>query len=387
MGKRVNPKITETYINLGDALLREDKTQEAACIFEKASSLEPDNPEIYLKWGVAFGRDHHLKEAIPLFEKALAIRPDYPEAQVYWGLLQLLQGNLQAGWPAYNWRFVFDDYKGKLPYNRALWEGESLNGKTLLVLGEEGFGDQIQFFRYLPLIQKKYDCHIIFVTDPVLITLFQQCQGVDELIETLHPDIQYDYFIPIMSLAKVFNTSLETIPANIPYITPDPDLVSLWKKRMNKKARLQIGLVWAGSPKNPNNRYRSCRFSDFSVLATLNDVHFYSLQMGPESEQADILPVGMPLTRCDKNIRDFSDTAAIIQNLDLIITVDTSMAHLAGALGIPVWVLLSVRSDWRWLLEREDSPWYPSMKLFRPTTPHNWDNVMQLVLQTLIHQL
>jgi hypothetical protein len=267
-----------------------------------------------------------------------------------------------------------------------MWDGKSLNGKTILVHTEQGFGDSIQFVRYLPMV-KAQGGRVIFECQQSLCRLLRSCNGIDEIIEKTSANklsIQPDVHVHLLDLPGIFGTTLNSIPTNIPYITPDPILVDQWASRLNVDEGFRISIVWAGSPHHARDRNRSCSLADFANLAKVPGLPFYSLQKGYVSIKPDNPPMGIKIVNLDNELHDFADTAAVIANLDLVISVDTAVAHLTGAIGKPVWTLLPFAPDWRWLLKRNDSPWYPTMRLFRQNQPDDWTEVFEQVREKLI---
>jgi hypothetical protein len=266
-----------------------------------------------------------------------------------------------------------------------MWDGSYLNGKSILVYTEQGIGDSIQFVRYLPMVKEQSGC-VIVECQQSLCRLLKNCVGIDEIIEmTSHgkSPMKFDVQIPLLSLPGIFDATVDSIPQNLSYIKPDPVLVSQWRSMFDCDNNLKVGIVWAGNPKHKNDRNRSCSLKDFAHLTSIRGLTFYSLQKGLASVEANNHPKGMKIINLDNELNDFADTAAAIDNLDLVIAVDTAVAHLAGAIGKPVWTLLPFVPDWRWMLKRSDSPWYPSMRLFRQRQLYDWDGVFDQVRKSL----
>jgi hypothetical protein len=262
------------------------------------------------------------------------------------------------------------------------WNGEPLAGRSVFIWCEQGFGDSIQFVRYIKKI-KQNGAETFFECPPKLQRLLLRgVEGADHIV-TSDQNVGCDYHVPLLSLPGIFSTTLESIPADIPYLYPDQASSSHWKERLAPDQGFRAGLVWAGNPDHKNDLLRSLPLTTYAPLATLPRVSLYSLQKGPAATQAKSPPSGLRLADYTDELEDFADTAALIMNLDLVITVDTSVAHLAGALGRPVWTLLHADPDWRWLLNREDSPWYPTMRLFRQPVLGDWDPVIRRVAAEL----
>lgn len=275
--------------------------------------------------------------------------------------------------------------------NHLLWDGTNIKGRTILLYGGT-YGDEIQFIRYAPLVAE-CGARVVFVCLKELVSLLKSVTGIHQILSSDEPLPDFDVHCSIRSLPIVFNTSTETVPSKVPYITVSSLLINEWRhKVLHDESKLKIGLVWTsgGTPSDHMGwlmKKKSFPLEVFSLLAQLGDISFYSLQKGWASEQTKNPPKGMELFDYTAEIQDFSDTAALIENLDLIISVDTAVAHLAGALGKSVWTLLDAGSDWRWLMNREDCPWYPTMRLFRQSSEGNWESVMTKVKDELLKLL
>jgi hypothetical protein len=270
------------------------------------------------------------------------------------------------------------------------WDGSPLDGRTILVHAEQGLGDTMQFLRYVPLVRRRGG-RVILVCQPPLMRLLSRVPGIERLVAWGEPLPEYDVQVPLMSLPGLFGTTLETVPAEVPYLDAEPALVEAWRHRLGSYAGFQVGIVWQGNPRFRFDRLRSIPLAQFAPLARVPGVHLLSLQKGPGRDQLAALPGSFPVTdlghQLDETTGAFLDTAAVMKNLDLVITSDTVAAHLAGALGVPVWVALHDVPDWRWLLDREDSPWYPTMRLFRQTRPGQWEEVFERIAAALHRRL
>ncbi len=289
----------------------------------------------------------------------------------------------EEGWKEYEWRKDRKDF-GKRKFNKLLMPGVDIEGKEVLVFAEQGLGDALHFLRYIPMLKKK-GCRVIFECGKEMHPLLRNFKWIDEILErdiNNAPDIKYDYEIPLLSLPKFFNTNNMNIPAEVPYLNADTMLKEKWAKFLQGSDKIKIGIVWAGNPKHTNDRHRSVLLKQFMPLLSIGDTHFYSLQKGfPVIQVKDYQ---LLLTDLDDYLISFADTAAVIENLDLVITVDTSVAHLAGALGKETWVLIPYMPDWRWLLNGEKSKWYPSMKLYRQPAFGDWSSVFLDLKEDLI---
>lgn len=396
------PNFAEAYNNLGDAYRILKRFDEAIENCRKAIQLSPGNSLFYCNLGDIFSDQDDLSEAVNQYNNALQVSPDCAVAHYNRGLILLLQGKFEEGWREYEWRFKCDEIIRDIVINKKVgipeWDGSQVSGKTLLIRSEQGVGDNIQFIRYLPLL-KKLGWTIVYECHKDMIRLFDGYQGIDCLIEEPFNDhtmnecrIKPDYYVFLMSLPRILGATLNTIPYNIPYLKVSDGAVNKWRSFTDSIYRLptaenrqllKVGIVWAGNPKHKNDRNRSCSFSDFIPLTSLRGVVLYSLQKGHGTEQMHNQPHGLKIIDLGEKLEDFYDTAAAIMNLDLVISVDTSVVHLAGALGKTVWTLLPFRPDWRWMANREDTPWYPTMRLFRRTSHGDWKAVIDRVAHEL----
>ncbi len=384
---RLKEDFPEAHNNLGVALRGAGRLDEAIAAYRKALSYRPDFAGAYANLGYALRDNGCLNEGIVACRRAIQIETDLAEAHMNLGIMLLLKGDFREGWAEYEWRWRCADFgPARRSFAAPQWRGTPISGKTILLHAEQGFGDTIQFIRYAPLVARlgarppSRPAGVVVECQRELVALVRGMDNVDSVIEAGSPLPPFDLHAPLLSLPAAFGTTLQTIPDRVPYLKPDPALVAAWRERVaGHSARLRIGLAWAGSPTRKDDRLRSLSLAALAPLGAAKDVVFFSLQKGEAARQAQSPPNGMVLADCSGDLRDFADTAALIENLDLVISVDTSVAHLAGALGKPVWNLLEFVPAWRWLLEREDSPWYPTMRLFRQTRRGDWDSVVARV--------
>jgi Flp pilus assembly protein TadD len=379
----LKPASPEPYGNLGQTLASCGQEDEAIEVYRHAIRLRPGYASAYNDLAVVLQQQGRLHEAIDLYRQAIERSPELDTVHRNLGMTLLQLGDFEQGWPEYEWRL-----RGKSHHTRydsiaqRRWDGSDFAGQTLALHTEQGFGDTIQFIRYAPLAGRRGG-RVILDCPRELLRLLQAAPGIAEAVTGL-PLPQFDLHCALLSLPRLFATRLETIPAQVPYLHVDSDLIGTWAGQLRAcNGRLKIGLAWAGHPEHRGDRQRSLKLSQFAPLAKLRDVTFYSLQKGPAAGQAENPPAGMQLVDRTAEIQDFADTAALIANLDLVLTVDTAVAHLAGAMGKPVWILLPLRADWRWLLEREDSPWYPTARLFRQRARGDWAEVIERVAREL----
>lgn len=383
---RLKPGYAEALNNLGSAFNDMGKYDEAVEKFKQALQIEPDSAEIHYNIGNNFKGKGEYEKAIEKYKNAIALNSGYAAAHWNMGLTCLLLGRYKEGWMEYEWRFKKAEHKTIYSYKLDLprWNGLSFAGKRLLIHDEQGFGDTIQFVRYLPIV-KALGGTVIFETRKPLINILRGFPGIDELVERSNDKEAYtgcDLYMPLLSLPGIFNTTVVTIPDKAPYLYADSGKKDYWLGRL-KGDGLKVGLVWAGKAGHLNDKNRSCRLEHFLPLSHIKGIQLYGLQKGDVASQIERLPEGLIQANLGEEFEDFSDTAGIIESLDLVITVDTAAAHLAGAMGKPVWTLLPFAPDWRWMLDREDSPWYPTMRLFRQKKAGDWDEVISFLAEEL----
>jgi hypothetical protein len=384
------PDYAGAYYNIGNALLGNRQFDEAVASYRSALEIKPDYAEVHCSLGVALKELGKFDEAVACFQNALRIDPELVEARLNLGSLFLSQGRYAEGWPEYEARYD-PGYSGRrsippnLPFPR--WQGQPLAGKSILIWPEQGFGDEIQFARYVPLLKARGVSRITLVCKPPLKTLLETLAGADAVVTQSGAATLplHDYWTFSLSLPLYFDTTVETIPAEFPYLSVPPDRLSRWNERLPTSG-LKVGLVWKGSALHSNDNNRS--LPSLSLLAPLwsaPGVNFISLQKGQGEDEAATAPKSQPILHLGSDILDFSDTAAIVAQLDLVICIDTAIAHLAGALNKPCWVLLpATGTDWRWLRDRPDSPWYPdAVRLFRQTKPGDWSAAIDDIAQHL----
>jgi len=359
--------------------------------YKKILELDPNCADVLCNTAHTYRYMGEAEKAIPYYQKALKRYPE--QAPIHYGLGEayLTTGNFEDGWQEFNWRWrrAADTRK----FGEKQWDGSDPKGKTIILRAEYGQGDTLQFVRYAQLLKER-GATVIVEAQHTLVSLLSLCPYIDKVIVVNDPVgllPEHDAQIPLMSMPHVFKTTLDTVPTNIPYIEASPALIETWKEQLAPDTNFKIGICWAGSPyyesfKSSRSR-KSVPLELFAQLAQLSGVTVYSLQKMNDTEQLNNLPRHITIhdfgPNFDMDNGRFMDTAAVIQNLDLVITVDTSIAHLAGALGKPVFVMLPFVSDWRWMRDRNDSPWYPTMRLFRQQTPGDWHSVMQEIISAL----
>ncbi|NTW52809.1 MAG: tetratricopeptide repeat protein [Chlorobiaceae bacterium] len=381
----IKPGFAENHYNRGNALRKLGRFESAIESYGKAVAINPGYHEAYHNMGMTHHELNQLDAAITCFDKAIAINPGYHEARLHKSLALLLCGNLMQGWALYESRWQVDRLaSARRNFNRPPWLGDhSLAGKTILLHSEQGLGDTIQFCRYVPLVAD-LGARVILEAEPTLCPLLKGLEGVSGLVargDTL-PDV--DFHCPLLSLPLAFRTNLDSIPHPQQYLKSDPVKLAFWKTRLGQNRSPRVGLVWSGSVTHTNDDHRSIPLSTV-IQALPAGFTYVSLQKELRDEDRNTLGSNPAILHFGDELKDFTDTAALCGVMDVVISVDTSVAHLSGALGRPTWMLLPFSPDWRWMLDRDDSPWYPSMRLFRQQRPNDWMGVFEKLSHALLN--
>lgn len=381
----LQPDFAMAHSNRGNLLQRFKRLEEAVASYDRAITLQPDYAVAYYNRGNALQDLKRYDEAVASYDRAIDIRPDFAEARVNQAISLLLIADFARGWQGYEWRTrVKSPGNVWRSFERPQWFGhEDLAGKTILLPAEQGFGDTIQFGRYVPLVAAR-GARVLLEVLPPLAELMASVAGAAQIMRKGDPLPDFDLQCPLLSLPLAFGTRLETLPTEAPYLHVKAEDAAQWDARLGAKTRPRIGLAWSGEPTHPNDRNRSIPLAALQPLLEF-DATFVSLQKDIRASDVAVLQARGDLLHFGDSLTNFYDTAALVSNLDLVISIDSSVAHLAGALAKPVWILLPYNSDWRWLLNREDSPWYPTARLFRQHDLHapNWDNVLARVQAAL----
>lgn len=383
---QVNPDLPEVHTNLGHAFKQQGEMTQAIAHYQTAVQLLPQHPEAYVDLGDALVEQGEIEAAIVQYDQALTLKPDHVTAKGSRIRALLISGNLRDGFAEYDpWRLSLSN-RGR-SFTQPNWDGSDLNGKVILLYAEPGtgLGDTLQFVRYVPLVAQRGGKVILACQEPLL-RLLRRVAGVEKVVVMGESLPMFDVQAALLSLPHAFGTTLDTIPDSVPYLVASKRHCFLLSAPI--EPCLKVGLVWGGNPEHTHDRDRSCPLSAFQPILTTPQVAFYSLQKGPHRTALTALPESS-IQDLNDRLGDFADTATAIAQLDLVITVDTAVAHLAGAMGKPVWILLSFAPDWRWLMQRNDSPWYPTARLFRQTRRQDWDGVchqVAVVLRTLATQ-
>ncbi len=378
-----NPKSIQALNNLAGIKATRNEAGGAEELYRRALESNPGHVDSYYNFGTMWMNNGRLDEALAVFDAGLAIDPENPRLRWNRAYTYLLGGDFARGWAEYEWRWRNPDFSAfQRTFPQPDWRGEPLAGRTILVWAEQGLGDAIQFVRFAVDLKTRGAARVIVECDRSLAALFEACSGVDETVDRGAALPEFDVHCALLSLPKRFDARPETMAVSVPYFAPPAraamELPSSGKRR-------NIGITWAGNPANPRDAKRSLTLEHLPALAAAtDDADWISLQKGPAADAAKAAPPIPGMDWIIDGAKDFADTAAIIAQLDLVIAVDTAVAHLAGAMGKPVWLLIPFSPDWRWMLEREDSPWYPSMRVFRQLAfDEGWRPVVERVAKEL----
>jgi tetratricopeptide (TPR) repeat protein len=366
--------------NLGHVILKLGHVGEGLHLIRRAVELAPDDPDAHYTLGNALLRMERLQEALACYARVRELQPDTARAYFAPASVLLMNGQYKDGWAAYESRFDMAAYKSNVAnVHERLWDGGDLKGRRLLVHVEQGFGDTLQFARYVPLLRERVgDGKIFMLCEPELFRILETLDGVDEFFQ-LRSDttVTYDLQVPLLSLSHRFGTTLETVPNQTPYVRVPTGTKA--KIRRRKGTKLRVAFVWAGRPTHSDDKFRSCTVNWFANLFDIPGIDFYGIQWGPRAAELEPHLKRRNVFSMTDKLTDFAETAAIIDQVDLVIAIDTAVAHLAGALGKPVWTILPFGGEWRWLFRREDTPWYPNMRLFRQAILGDWRPVFQRI--------
>ena len=375
----LRPEHAAAHNNRGNALKHLERLDEALAAYERAIALEPRYAEAHFNHGVALQAMGRLPEALEAFDRAIAARPGYADACWNKSLLLLLMGRYEEGWALYEWRWK---RKPQRAFEAPLWLGrEPLAGRTILLHAEQGFGDTLQFCRYAPEVAK-LGAHVVLEAPPELAVLLQALRGVRAVVARGEPLPRFDCHCPLLSLPHAFRTDLASVPAEVPYLRADPARVAHWRERLGEARKPRIGIAWSGRAAQTDDARRSMTLADLAPLLT-SRYEIVSLQKEVRERDRATLERHAGIRHFGDELRDFGDTAALCELVDAVLSVDSSVAHLAGALGRELHLLLAWMPDWRWLLGRDDNPWYPSATLYRQSRAGDWASAVARVQATL----
>jgi Tfp pilus assembly protein PilF len=372
------PDSAESHYNLATALRSVGRLDEAEAACKQALRLKPRYAEARSNLGIVLEEQGRFAEALAAFTEALQMAPDYADAYLNRALLQLLLGNFAAGWREFDWLWKASVAPQQRTFAEPRWQGEPIAGRTILLHAEQGLGDTLQFVRYATRLAYQ-GAKVLVACQPTLVQLVRSCWGVDAAFATGEALPHFDLHVPLPGLPAVFRSTPTDLPAKVPYLFPDADRTERWRRELSADPALKIGIVWQGEPYHRRDFYRSIPLAEFAPLADVAGVRLYSLQKQTGREQLNRVPWAGRVVDLADRLADFTDTAAVMQCLDLVVTCDTAAAHAAGAVGAPVWLALSCVPDWRWLLARDDSPWYPTMRLIRQSENGRWSDVFKRI--------
>lgn len=384
----LHPRDSIAHSNLCELLRRAGRMDDALVHGRLAVELDPARAGNHYHLGMVYGETLRMDEAIAHLRRAIALEPRFAQAHFELAEALLLTTQFQEGWKEYEWRYAMPHVKPLLPPDRALpvWDGQPLPDSTLLVICDQGYGDVMQFCRYIEHLLPHCPKLVVAASPPVL-PLVRQQSPLPRYFSHWQDMGHVDCHIPLTSLPRIFGAGAGPIPLRIPYIQADAARAAYWRERLDQAApaapRRRIGVAWAGRPEHDNDARRSLTLAQLAPLAALPDTTLVGLQVGPARDQVRQYRARAPLLDVGGLLTDYAETAAVMAGLDHVVCVDTSVAHLAGAMGVPVSVLLPYAPDWRWMLGRNDSPWYPSMRLYRQARPCDWSGVVQAVARDL----
>ncbi len=363
----LHPDYVDSYNNLGNVLKATDSADKAVSIFRRALALDPRNWAVWSNLGTALHQMQCDDAAAAAYRTALSLS-DNPDVHHNLSHALLASGRLAEAWPEYEWRSQAVDHRATWPrFTTRRWRGEPAPGRTLLVHAEQGMGDMLQFCRYVPLLADR-GMRIVLQVHRPLVRLMRSLAGVADVVARGDELPPFDMHCPMLSLPQIFGTTLETIPAHVPYLSATAEDVAAWQQRLGPHVRPRVGISWAGNPQLGADRRRSIAVENLDPILQGLDIDFHSLQYDAAT------PAGMIASMA--SVADFADTAALISSLDLVVAVDSAVAHLAGSIGGPIWLLNRFDAEWRWLRQRNDSPWYPTMRQFRQKVPADWRSVI-----------
>jgi Tfp pilus assembly protein PilF len=378
---RLEPDYAEAHNNLGNALQDQGQFEQAVTAYRLALLHRPRYVEALKHLGNALRALGRLDEAIACYNEGLRLDPGHILLHTARAMVWIQMGDLVQGFAECEWRLEGPNPPIKR-FTQPVWDGAPLDGRTLLICTEQGLGDTLQFIRYAAPAAARGG-RVVVACPPILARILRSCPGVDEVVCVGSSLPEFDCHAPVMSLARILGTTLETIPAEVPYLASEPALVEHWRAEFEGVRELKIGVVWQGNPVHNKDRERSFRLAQIEPVARVPGVRLFSIQKNFGLDQLETLPAGISVTDLGSRLDDFVETAAVMKHLDLVISVDSSPAHLAGALAVPVWLVLPSVCDWRWITSREDTPWYPTMRLFRQRHFGDWDEVFDRVSSAL----
>ena len=383
-----DPNLLLAQMQLGSSMRAFGKIEEAAACYRRALEIKPDHARAHSNLGAALRIQGRLEEGAACCRRAIELQPDYAMGHLNLAIILLAMGDMEAGWPEYEWRLQVEG-AAVSPKCQPVWDGSPLDGKTIMLFLEQGMGDVFHFIRYVPLL-RDLGATVLVECPSGLVPLLQGADlGIDQIVPRGSELPSFDVACPLLSVPGILGTTLETIPASVPYLQADEELVEEWRGRLEEMDGFKVGIAWQGNKSHPEDRWRSIPLAQFEPLSRVDGLTLISLQKGQGSEQ--VRSCGFPVIdwtdEMDRRSGPFTDSAAVMKHLDLVVTCDSAVAHLAGALGVPVWTALPTAADWRWFQDREDSPWYPTMRLFRQQEPGDWRGLFEGLATTLAEEI
>jgi len=381
----LKPDYAKAYYNLANVLREQMNYADAQNAYRAAIQIDPKYVEAWNNFGQMLAGQRRIDEAVDAYSRAIELRPDHASSHMNRAMIRLMRGDYEQGWAEYEWRWKTPQLaRGARTFPQPLWDGAELNGKTILLWAEQGLGDAIQFVRYAPLVNARGAARVVIECQAPVVSLLQTVRGVDQVIARGETLPSFDVHAPMLSLPRLLGTTVQTVPGDVPYLRADSVRVEHWSGRIapHRRAR-NIGLVWAGNPSHVHDRSRSAPLAELRGLGEASDFQFFSLQKGASATELSAAVPELNLIDVSQDLNDFSDTAAAMQNLDAVVSVCTAVAHLAGALAKPVILMLFYAGEWRWLVGRQDSPWYPTMRIVQQERPGDWPGVAARVVPLL----
>jgi Flp pilus assembly protein TadD len=378
---RKQPDYAEAHNNLGNALKDQGDLEGAVACYRRAIEIQPGYFDAYNNLGNGLRAQGHMAESVKCYEKALQLKPGDPQMHLNRALAWLQMGDFERGWPEYEWRLKCKDYAIPV-FEQPSWDGAPLAGQTIVLYADHGLGDTLQFIRYAALVQERGG-RVIVACRKAIAGLLESCPGVAQVVAEGSLLPEFAVYAPVTSLPMIFGTTLDSVPARVPYLTANATLVDRWRPETGPPSAFRIGVAWQGNPKYRRDRERSFRLANLEAIAQIPGVRLIGLQGIHGLEQLGEVQSRFAVRSLGERLLDFADIAAVMQSLDLVIAPDTALAHLAGAAAVPVWVVLSYAPEARWLSERADSPWYPTMRLFRQKRWGDWGPVFAQMAEEL----
>jgi Flp pilus assembly protein TadD len=378
---RIKPDFAQSHYDLGVTLQMQEDTEEAVASYRRAIQLRPDYSEAYNNLGTSLQKLGRMDEALACFDQVIAREPEVGDGHFNRAIAWLLTGDYARGWPEYEWRWRNTTWTPRL-FAQPRWDGTPRPDAAILLYAEQGLGDTLQFVRFARLVKQRVG-RVFVECQPPLVRLLAKCPGIDQVTASVGMAPPFQLQGALMSLPGIFGTTLSNVPADVPYLFAEAEPVESWRAELAVVKEFKVGIAWRGNPLHPMDALRTVPLTAFAPLARVPNVKLYSLQKGPGREELSEAGGRFPIVDLADRLNDFQDTAAVVRNLDLIIACDTAIVHLAGALAVPAWAAVPFAPDWRWLLEREDSPWYPTVRLFRQGRPGDWEGVFARMAERL----